>query len=144
MATQHLHLSPADKDHLVSLLRKGNLSSKVFKRATCLLELDRGQSLTAVAATLNVTHKTVASWRDGYRNSGLQILNDKPRSGRPVEIDGPLRAKITALACSEPPEGYSRWSLRLLADKAVELQFVQELSHSYAGEILKKTNSNRT
>ena len=72
------------------------------------------------------------------------MLNDKPRSGRPVEIDGPLRAKITALACSEPPEGYSRWSLRLLADKAVELQFVQELSHSYVGEILKKTNSNHT
>jgi putative transposase len=144
MAIQHLHLSPADKEHLVSLLRKGNLNSKIFKRATCLLELDRGQSLTAVAATLNVTNKTVASWRNGYRSNGLQMLDDKPRSGRPVEIDGPLRAKITALACSEPPEGYSRWSLRLLADKAVELQFVQELSHSYVGEILKKTNSNHT
>lgn len=144
MANQHLHLSPADRSQLITLLRKGNLSAKVFKRATCLLELDRGHSLAAVAATLNVTYKTICSWRDGYKNSGLQMLKDKPRSGRPIAIDGPLRAKITALACSEPPEGNSRWSLRLLADKAVELDLIEELSHSHVSRILKKTNSSLT
>ena len=71
------------------------------------------------------------------------MLQDKPRSGRPVQIDGIQRAQITALACSTPPEGYARWSLRLLADKAVELGFVEHLSHNHTGQILKKTNSNR-
>ena len=58
-------------------------------------------------------------------------------------IDGQQRAKITALACSEPPEGYGQWSLRLLADKAVELGYVEEISHTAVRKILKKTNSNR-
>ena len=66
------------------------------------------------------------------------MLQDKPRSGRPVEIDGRQRAKITALACSKPPEGHSHWSLRLLADKVVELGYCEHLSRDYARVILKK------
>ena len=72
------------------------------------------------------------------------MLFDKPRSGRPIEIDGQARAKVTALACSEPPEGHSHWDLRLLADKAVELGYCEHLSHTYAGSILKKTTSSPT
>ena len=59
--------------------------------------------------------------------------------GRPIEIDGQQRAKITALACSQPPEGYAQWSLRLLADKAIELGYVEEISHTEVRKILKKT-----
>ncbi|MBI1878203.1 MAG: helix-turn-helix domain-containing protein, partial [Chloroflexi bacterium] len=65
---------------------------------------------------------------------------DKPRSGRPIEIDGRQRATITALACSTPPLGYGSWSLRLLADKAVELEYCEHISHSQVGDILKKTS----
>jgi hypothetical protein len=68
------------------------------------------------------------------------MLQDKPRTGRPVEIDGKQRAQVTALACSEPPEGYARWSLRLLADKVVQLEYCEHISHTEVAEILKKTN----
>jgi transposase len=143
MAINTFHLSPADKKHLVSLLRRGSLPIKVFKRATALLELDRGRTQTSIAETLDVTYKTVASWRESYLARGLAMLRDQPRPGRPTIIDGLQRAKITALACSEPPEGHSQWSLRLLADKAVELDLVTEISHNHVSKILKKTLSNR-
>jgi len=144
MATHTFHLSPADKKQLVSLLRKGTLPTRVFKRATALLELDRGRSLIQVASTLDVTYRTLTSWKKNYKDRGLQMLTDQARPGRPFKIDGAQRAKITALACSKPPEGHGRWSLRLLADKAIELDFVEELSHSHAARILKKTNSSHT
>src|SRR5689334_10913541 len=117
MNKQHITLSEADRSTLISLLAAGTLSAKTFKRATALLELDRGKTLQDVAATLQVHYTTVASWRDGYTANGLACLHDAPRSGRPIEVDGEQRAKITALACSDAPEGHARWSLRLLADK---------------------------
>jgi transposase len=80
------------------------------------------------------------TWRNKYRKQGLRSLHDAPRSGRPIVIDGKQRAKITALACSQAPAGYARWSLRLLADKIVELGHCQSLSHTQVGNILKKTN----
>ncbi|NJN46374.1 MAG: helix-turn-helix domain containing protein [Candidatus Competibacteraceae bacterium] len=144
MKKQHITLSATDREVLTILLKKGHLGVKQYKRATGLLELDRGKSLTAVAATLGVSYVTVSSWRDGYRREGVTVLYDKPRSGRPIEIDGSQRAKITALACSEAPAGHARWDLRLLADKAVELGYCAHLSHTQARTILKKTLSNRT
>lgn len=144
MATSPFHLRPADKEHLTTLLRKGTLPNRVFKRATALLDLERGRPRTEIALSLGVTYRTLSSWKKNYRENGLQMLTDQSRSGRPFKIDGDQRAKITALACSTPPEGHSRWSLRLLADKAVELNLIEELSHTHAGRILKKTNSSRT
>lgn len=144
MKKQHITLSETDREVLTMLLKKGQLGVKQYKRATGLLELDRGKSLSAVAATLGVSYVTVSSWRDGYRREGVTVLYDKPRSGRPIEIDGGQRAKITALACSEAPAGHARWDLRLLADKAVELGYCEHLSHTHARAILKKTTSNRT
>lgn len=105
-----------------------------------LLELDRGKSFGAVAETLGVCYQSVSSWCAAYKEDGLTMLYDQPRSGRPIEIDGAQRAKITALACSDAPQGHARWSLRLLADKAVELGYCEHLSHDYAGELLKKTS----
>ncbi|MCA1556800.1 MAG: helix-turn-helix domain-containing protein, partial [Acidobacteria bacterium] len=71
-------------------------------------------------------------------------LHDKPRSGQPCRIDGVAYAKITALACSTAPAGHARWTLRLLADKAIELGFCESISHSTVQEVLKKTVSSRT
>lgn len=104
-----------------------------------LLELDRGKTYMAVAKTIQTSHITVSKWSRKYADVGLNILIDQPRSGRPPEIDGAQRAKVTALACSDPPEGYARWSLRMLADRAVELGYVEHISHTQVGEILKKT-----
>lgn len=121
-------------------MASGELPVRVYKRATGLLALARGDSLTAVAALLTVSDETVASWRDKYKVEGLQFLKDKPRSGRPVRLNGEQRAQITALACSEAPTGHSQWSLRLLGEKVVELGFCETISHTQIGKILKKTN----
>ena len=138
MQKEHVKLSQTDQDFLMTLLAKGQLPARIFKRATALLELHRGKTLTTVAKTLQVSSFTVATWRDNYQSDALSALHDKPRSGRPVEIDGSQRAKLTALACSSPPEGRARWTLRLLADKAVELRYCNHLSHTAAQKILKK------
>jgi transposase len=144
MNKQHIELKSTDREYLINLLSKGKLPAKLFKRATGLLELDRGKTLQAVAETLGVAYITVAAWRDKYQDEGLKFLEDKPRSGRPVELDGKLRAKITALACSTPPDGHGQWSLRLLAEKIVELEYCEEISHMHVSRILKKMNSSRT
>jgi transposase len=104
------------------------------------LELDRGQTYTAVSKMLKVTIPTISNWATQYQENGLQVLQDQPRAGRPVEIDGNQRAKITALACSQPPAGYAQWNLRLLANKVVELEYCEHISHTQVGQILKKTN----
>jgi transposase len=140
MKKQHVKLSEHDRQYLESLIATGELSVKVYRRALALLELDRGKTYTAVAATLDVTNGTVSTWSKNYRERGLLCLHDRPRSGRPVEIDGEQRAKVTALACSDPPKGHARWTLRLLADKAVELGHCEHISHTKVQDILKKTN----
>jgi putative transposase len=140
MKKQHVKLKAKDRDYLESLISKGKLPAKTFKRATGLLELDRGKTLGAVAETLGVSRVTVMAWRDKYKEQGLKCLEDAPRSGRPPEIDGKMRAMITALACSEPPAGHARWSWRLLADKVVELGYCEEISSTHIGTILKKTS----
>lgn len=138
MKEKHVQLSEADRQYLEGLVKKGTQQARVFKRATGLLELDRSKTLGAVAESLGVSRTTVANWRDSYNQRGLQCLEDAPRSGRPIRIDGTQRAKITALACSEAPAGHTRWTLRLLADKVVELGYCKEVSHTQVGKILKK------
>jgi putative transposase len=138
MKKQHLQLKKSEREYLEKLLTKGQLRAKVFQRATALLELDRGKSLEAVAATLTVHRVSVMRWRDRYQQQGVKSLEDAPRSGRPIQLDGTQRAKITALACSEAPPGYARWNLRLLAEKVVELGYCNRISHTQIGNVLKK------
>lgn len=138
MPKEPLALSQGDRTYLEKLLRKGQMSARQFTRASALLELDRAKAMTAIAETLGVSRSAVSHWAKRYRQEGLQMLHDKPRSGRPIEIDAQQRAKVSALACSAPPAGHSRWTLRLLADKAVELNYCEHLSHTQASEILTK------
>lgn len=140
MKKQHVQLSKDDRKRLQFLMSQGKLKVRVYKRATALLELDRGKTFTAVAETVGITHQTASTWATKYKEEGLGCLNDKPRSGRPIKFDGTQRAKITALACSKPPEGYGQWNLRLLAEKVVELEYCHNISHTHVREILKKTN----
>ena len=144
MQKEHINLSQTDHDFLMTIVSRGHTSARVFRRATALLELNRGKTLAAIAKTLGVSRQTVSQWCNNYHSSGLRALEDAPRSGRPVEIDGPSRAKITALACSVPPIGHGRWTLRLLADKVVELGHCERVSHTAVRQILKKTTSSRT
>lgn len=140
MKKQHLKLSKTERQELEQILSKGELRVRIYKRATGLLALDRGETLEAVAKLVGVTNDTVRAWRKRYQAEGIKGLSDKPRPGRPIEIDGRQRAKITALACSEAPTGYSAWSLRLLAEKVVELGYCERISHTQIGNILKKTS----
>jgi len=140
MKKQHVQLTQPDREYLETLISTGDLKAKTYRRALGLLELDRGKTYTEVSKILQVTIPAISGWAAQYRESGLQVLNDQPRPGRPINIDGEQRAKITALACSTPPEGYAKWSLRLLADKAVELDYCEHISHTEVGQILKKTN----
>jgi putative transposase len=139
MKKQHITLTDDERTTLLELLAKGSLAVKTFKRATALLELDRGKTLTAIAETLDVDYNTVAAWRNGYLAKGLECLHDAPRSGRPIVIDGTQRARITALACSDAPAGHDRWTLRLLAEKVIEAGFCETISHTMVGNVLKKT-----
>ncbi len=140
MKKQHVQLTPTDRKYLEMLISQGQQSARIYRRALGLLELDRGQTYTAVSKILQVTIPTISNWAAQYAENGLKVLHDQNREGRPVEIDGNQRAKITALACSEPPEGYGRWNLRLLANKAVELGYCEHISHTEVADILKKTN----
>jgi len=140
MKKQHVQLSDVDREYLENLMSQGEATAKVYRRALALLELDRGQTYTTVSKTLQVTQTTLSTWAQKYQMMGMQVLVDRSRPGRPIEIDGNQRAKITALACSDPPEGYAEWNLRLLADKAVELGYCESLSHTSVRRILKKTN----
>lgn len=143
MKKQHLILSETDERYLTEFISKGQAKARVVRRAMALLQLNQGGTIQAVADILQVRQWTVSTWRNKYVETGLDFLTDAPRSGRPVEIDGRQRAKITALACSDSPAGHAKWSLRLLAEKAVELEFCASISHSQVGTILKKTNFSR-
>jgi transposase len=90
---------------------------------------------------LGVGMATVGRTRKRFVEEGLEsALTERPRAGRALEIGGKQQAHIIAMACSEPPEGHARWSLRLLAEKVVELAIVESLSHEGVRKILKKRN----
>ena len=126
---------------LTTIVKRGTTTARTQTRARILDLLHRGQHPQAISSVLHVSLQTIFNVKRRYLSEGFEAaLFDKARAGRPVRIDGTQRAKITALACSAPPEGYARWSLRLLADKAVELQLCEAVSHNAVKEILKKTN----
>lgn len=139
MKNPHIQLKATERTELESMVSKGKVAVRVVKRALALLALDQGESIQNVADHQHLSYATVASLRDKYKGEGLLCLYDRPRSGRPAKIDGVQRAKITALACSETPQGHERWTLRLLADKIVELEFCESISHTQVATILKKT-----
>ena len=141
----HIQLSDSDVSYLEKLVSQGNLPARTYRRAFALLELNRGKSYTDVANTVGVAKQTTSIWADKYRENGLTFLSDKPRPKSPKrKLTGDEEAKLTALACSEPPEGYSQWSLRLLADHAVELIEADSISYSTVRRTLKKTSSKPT
>jgi transposase len=143
--TAFIQLTHEERRSLKTLFRSGKGNNRKQTRARILDLLDRNVPPPEIAQTLSCALRTVYNLKQRYEQEGFDsALTDKPRSGRPVQIDGAQRAKITALACSAAPIGHARWTLRLLADKAVELGFIESISHNAVKEILKKTNSSRT
>lgn len=143
----HVKLSPAERNELERLTRSGTIKVRKYKRARILLLADEahkdgGKSDPQIAKLVDVSPATIARVRKRFHQEGLEsALSEKPRPGRPEKFTGRQRAEITALACSDPPEGYDRWSLRLLANKLVELEMVESIHHDTVREVLKKTRS---
>jgi putative transposase len=142
---QLIKLSNDERSSVTTILRRGTTPARVQTRARVLDLLHRRRHPSELAATLGLSVPTIFNIKRRYLAEGLDAaLYDRPRSGKPPKIDGVARAKITALACSKAPNGHARWTLRLLADKAVELGFCESISHETVKEVLKKTVSNRT
>ena len=128
---------------LQHLTKKKTTTPRTVKRARILLLSHEGIPDPEIVTRVEVSICTVRNIRRRFQTEGLNLLKEKPRPGRPTIFDGETRAKITTLACSEAPEGRGQWSLRLLADKAVELGYVEDIHFDTVGEILKKTRFNR-
>ncbi|MGH7927758.1 MAG: helix-turn-helix domain-containing protein [Candidatus Binatia bacterium] len=126
------------------MLRSGIHSARKLRRARILLRLHEGIGPAQIAREVGVHVNTVYNVRKKASTTWPAALEEGHRSGRPPEIPAEARAQITALACSDAPKGHDRWTLRLLADKAVEFGFVEEISHQSVKRILKKTSSSRT
>ena len=143
-APQAFQLPDQGRRSLTQLLKRGVHAARKLNRARILLKLDQGLGPTEVARQVGVSQGTVYNVRSKANTLGWRAaIEDQPRQGRPQQITAKARAEITALACSDPPEGYARWSFRLLADRAVELGFVDGISHEAVRQVLKKTNSSR-
>ena len=136
-----VRLSAEDRTQLQGLIRRGQHSARVINRARILLKTDEGWSASQVAA-LDTSQRTVFRTKRRYAEEGLDgVLHDHPQANRYRKLDDRGEAHLIALACSDAPEGHDHWTLRLLADKAVELGVVPSLSHETVRLRLKKTPS---
>ena len=135
--TQHQY------DELNAYVNTGVHSSRSIKRAQILLLASRGKSDPDIAEQIGVCKATVYNIRRKYCTEGLQAaLTEKPRPGAPTKLTGREEARFSAIACSDPPPGRQRWTVRLLGDKLVELKLVESISPATVGTLLKKTRSN--
>lgn len=149
--SKHLSIALTDDQRttLNTLIRSGSTRARTHTRARILLLLDRNQAAPlqdeAIAKVLRCHRNTVGNVRRRFVTAGLPAaLYDKPLPPRaPKKITGEVEAHLIALACSAPPEGQRRWTLRLLANRLVELGLVDHISHVAVGARLKKTPCNR-
>jgi putative transposase len=135
-----LELSAAEQAQLQQLVRKGTAPARQLNRARMLQFSHQGQSPEAIAALLGVSRATVYNVRRRYREHGLTAaLAEKPRSGQPRKVTPAVEATITSLACTDAPEGYARWSLRLLRGRLIELGVT--VGEESVRQVLKKAAS---
>jgi transposase len=147
MARYRITMTREEREALETMTRSGNIPAKKFMHARALLLCDAGGhgepwKVADVAEALGVTARTIEHLKRRFVEEGLEsALMRKPRARpREVTFDGAFDARLTALACSEPPEGRKRWTLRLLSDKAVELKLADSVSTMTVQRSLKKTN----
>lgn len=137
-------LSAEEKQELRGMLSRGVHSARVLNRARILLWTDEGCTVDEICECLNICRQTVCEIRKRFANEGLKVaLADRPKGGRPPLITGRDEAELTVIACQEAPEGRKRWTLRMIADKFVELHPDKHISHEAVRGILKKATSNR-
>ncbi len=137
-------LSDEERHELLELTRKGSLPARKMKRAQILLKADTGLTDAAIVDALDVSRPCVERVRQRFVEGGLsRALTEAPRPGQNRKLDGKQEARLIAEVCSPAPEGHARWTLRLLADRVVELELADRISPETVRQILKKTNSSR-
>ena len=141
-------LDTEERATLQQMLEKGTSAARKLNHARILLKADEsvdGPAWTddAIVNALDVGASTVSRVRQRFVEEGLKAaLEHRPSRGlRPRRFDGTTEAHLIALACSEPPKGHVRWTLRLLADRLVRLEYVESISHETVRQTLKKTSS---
>jgi transposase len=136
-----VNLSEEERQSLEALTRKGTLKARQFKRALILLNADEGLTDPQIMAAVKVSRPTVERIRKRFVEGGLdKALNEDPRPGKQRKLDGRGEALLIAEACSPAPAGHEQWSLRLLAERLVQLEVVESISHETVRRTLKKTS----
>lgn len=142
-----VQLKKKERHQLEKMVGSGTHNARQIARCRVLLLADKNtkkKSDFEIAEALGVCLATVRNVRRRFFQDGMDSIHDQPRSGQPSKFKGKPAAAITALACSTPPDGRSRWTLELLADRAVQLKLVDSICRQSVHNILKKTRSNRT
>ena len=142
-------LTQAEVEELMNIINKGSHTSQTFRAAYILLNCDEGpfsQKVTneQISKVLKVGMRTIDRVKKKLVEEGFDAVLERRSTSRNYEakVDGDIEAKLITLCCSEPPMGFAKWSLRLLADKMVELKYVESISHVTVRSVLKKTNLN--
>lgn len=142
-----IKLTKAEVEELHGIINKGSHTSQTFRVAYILLNCDEGKFSSKVtneqiSKVLKVGMRTIDRVKKRFVEDGLEAVLERRPTSRVYDrkLDGDVEAKLVTLCCSDPPKGYAKWSLRLLADKMVELKYVESISHVTVRSVLKKTN----
>lgn len=137
-----IKLTEQEEQVLKKYVSQGQKNARVINRARILLLANEGLKVNDIKQTLGVSLATIANVRKNYNRQEhehiLDFIKDKPRSGRPIKLDSRVEAKVSMIACSDPPAGRARWTLHLIADKLVKLEEVESISHESVRQLLKK------
>jgi transposase len=143
-AKKHIvHLSPSERATLTQFVSRDAHKARAINRARILLLADAGKTDRDITDALGVCRATISSLRKKYTEKGdtpvLELVHEARRSGRPIKVDSQVEAQITMIACSEPPEGTAKWTLRRIADRLIRLEVIDTVSHETVRRTLKKT-----
>jgi transposase len=150
MVRYKVTLTKEERDQLMELISKGKHTSQQYRNACILINSDEGflgikVPSETIAQILQINTKTIERVKERFVEEGFDACLDRkpyPSKG-PIKTDGDFEAHLVALSCSKAPKGYQRWSLRLLADKMVELKYTDSISHETVRRVLKKTKLSR-
>ena len=149
MVQYTIKLNQSEVEELNQVINKGSHTSQAFRAAYILMNCDKGDfsvnteiKNAEICKILRVGERTIDRVKKKFIDEGFEsVLERRPSpQNYKKKMDGDLEAKLVSICCSEPPEGFAKWSLRLLADKMVELNYIDYISHVTVSQVLKKTN----
>jgi len=142
-------LTKEEREELLAIINKGKHSSLKFRNSYILLNVDEGEfsekiTNKTISQVLNIGMRTIDRVKKKFVEEGFDRVLERNKGIRVYEkkADGDFEAHLVSLACSKAPEGFARWTLRLLSEKMVELKYVDSVSHETVRKVLKKTNLN--